>query len=546
MAADIHDNRGRRVKSIGIDFGTSTTLVATDQGGGLAEIVPVGRTGRWLPSVVGFDAHGDLIAGEDAEELPRSAIARSVKLALTRGESKVTTASGSVIAVEDAVRSLLRTAMERSLESGTDVATSRKVQLGCPAMWSADQRQLLVSLARECGINADISHVVDEPIAAGVAWIEEVLIASGKRVDTKVLVFDPGGGTLDVAVIRARISQGSEPEITVLGAGGIAESGDALDRAIAEDLRQNEGLSGLVASDPVAFDLLVDRSCEVKELLSTAGKARRPLGGGYSQVVDYQRSRLDQAFAPQLSRAKGLVMSVVRSAKLREELSLTTTDLRQLDWDLVADEIDAVVLVGGMSQVPRVKAWMTELFPKAHLNLVQNPQHAVVRGLALADRYERLNLHRPAFDFRLRFFDADNRAVGEPITLYRAFSPLYEWWHVFQKAKNLGFQPDAVPVPRGVSTAALQCVTVDDEVLPLALGDEELSGLPVVVYPDQKVKFKLYVDGRIAFGANTDYVVRVQSWPTLRGGDHDRRILLTSPPGATPPSIQLDEWRFIH
>jgi molecular chaperone DnaK (HSP70) len=532
-------------RTIGVDFGTSTTLVATGAGGGRTDVVPIGKATEWMPSVVGLDSSGVLATAEDAEALPRSSIIRSVKLAVTRREQVVETPDGRPVPVEDAVRAILTAAVTRSGIEGTDVDAAATIQLGCPAMWQAPERQLLVRIANDCGIAVDLGHVIDEPIAAGVVWIEDYLLSGGRLPDTKVLVFDPGGGTLDVALLHVRTGEVGDPEITVLSADGTDESGDALDDAIASDLAADGTLRSLIARDPVVSDLLGDRARELKELLTSENRSRRPLGGGYPDVIDYERQRLEAVFQPQLVRAERLVKSVVRAAKLREQQTLTHDKIRALSWAQVSDGIGIVVLVGGLSQIPLVHKWMSELFPDAEIRLVSNPQQAVVRGLALSERFERLNLHRPAFNFSLSFFGAHHELLAEPSVLYSAFSPLYKPWEVVIRTGHLGHSIAPIRAPAGASQALLQCTTVDGRPLQLQLDGERLHGIGVKVNPRDKVNFKLFVNGDIVFGPRAQVHLRVRSWPTLRGKHHEWRMEVEKLPGRNAPVV-IDEWRFIH
>ena len=533
-------------QAVGIDFGTSTTLLARRSATGQAETVPIGRARPWLPSVVGCGADGLLAVGEDAEALPRLDVVRSVKSAITRGDSFVTTSAGVEVDVEDAVKAILVEAVTRGQARGTDARLASTLQMGCPAMWRGPERQLLVRIANECGIPTELGHIVDEPVAAGVAWIEDRLREGGRYPDTKVLVFDPGGGTLDVALLHVRTGEGGTPEITVLSADGIDQSGDSLDAAIAADCARSPELHHLLARDLIARDLLADRARELKELLSIETSGRRPLGGTYEIVVDFDRERLERVFDRQWTAAASLVESVVRGAKLREQQTLSNAQIRALGWGALCDGIGFVVLVGGLSQLPVVAVRLEEMFPAAEVALVKSPQEAIVRGLALGERFERLNLHRPAFNFNLSFFDEHRKQLGGATALYPAFTPVYEPWHTVMMAGDLGYGSKPVTAPARSRQALLHCTTVDGEPLPLQLDGQDLKGIAVAVTPRDTVVFKLYVNGNIIFGPNANVHLRVRSWPTLRGKHHQWRMEVHRVPNRPSAPVIMDEWRFIH
>lgn len=508
--------------AVGVDFGTSTTLVGR-RDGGIGVPVPIGtEASSWIPSVVGLDGT-KLVVGEAALKLPRDKVARSPKRFLTSDQEVLTTPDGSEIKTVDAVRAILRETLSRASQQGVDFSGSARVQFGCPAMWRAPQRELLVEVANECGADIQLGDIIDEPIAAGVAWIQDRSRA-GAIPTTKVLVFDPGGGTLDIALLQVRERDGS-PEVTVLSADGIDESGDVLDESIAEDLgREYAAELRSVAPALVAESLLLDRSRELKEALSTVQNERLVLGGGHRLALSYSRARLEAAFAGQCVRAMRLVQSVVRAGKLREQQTLKTSEIRSLDWEALAQGIGDILLVGGLSQVPMIERELTKLFPSATIHRVARPQEAIVRGLVFAEEFERLNLHRPAFDFWITYLDRHGREMGQPTQIYPAFTPLYEPHDVRTKDSGLGFQADVPRAPGNAAQAMLHCRSVEGHDIKLDVEGQAQPGILVKVSGQDRVLFKLYANGDITFGPYASLQMRVKSWPTLRGSHHNWKL----------------------
>ena len=109
----------------------------------------------------------------------------------------------------------------------------------------ASRRKRLLDLARSAGLPVDDHTLIDEPIAAGVAWVNNRIARSGQGVRGQLLVFDMGGGTLDVAVLDVHADLGEDPEISVLSSWGIDEAGDALDEALADELERQLGRHGI-------------------------------------------------------------------------------------------------------------------------------------------------------------------------------------------------------------------------------------------------------------------------------------------------------------
>ena len=105
-------------------------------------------------------------------------------------------------------------------------------------MWTGRQRRRLLGIARSAGLRVDDHTLIDEPIAAGVAWVNNRIARSGQGVRGQLLAFDMGGGTLDVAVLDVHAELGHDPKISVLSSWGVDEAGDVLDERLAAELER--------------------------------------------------------------------------------------------------------------------------------------------------------------------------------------------------------------------------------------------------------------------------------------------------------------------
>jgi len=218
-----------RRPSVGVDFGTSTTLVASTRG-----VVPIGNDNTFMPSLVGYADDGTVVVGERALDLPDGRLIRSIKRSITDGREyvRVETPTGvRDVRVDDLIVELLREVGRRGARRGQDVGVGSLVRLGCPAMWDGHQRRRLLSAAQRADLPVVLSTMVDEPVAAGIAWLSQ---QSTLDRPLRIVVFDMGGGTLDIAVLAVR--GGHHKDVSVLAALGVPEAGDALDLAIAADL----------------------------------------------------------------------------------------------------------------------------------------------------------------------------------------------------------------------------------------------------------------------------------------------------------------------
>ncbi len=252
---------------IGVDFGTSTSLVAEKVGAGRTEVFPLGADTSWVPSVAAYD-EGRFIVGEDADGIDDAI--RSVKRAIT--ENRAVARAGSELAADDVVVAILTEVLRRA---GPRLSTSDRLRLGCPAMWDGSQRLRLLDLAGRAGLRLSLADLVDEPVAAGFAWLTARRAAGAPLTDGRVLVFDMGGGTLDVAALDVRDAH----QVSVMAALGVAEAGDRLDESIAWDLESQLSAHGVdvstLANPARARARLVYEARATKMALSTAESAQR-------------------------------------------------------------------------------------------------------------------------------------------------------------------------------------------------------------------------------------------------------------------------------
>lgn len=429
----------------GVDFGTTTSLVAEAKGLGSA-VVPLGTRDPWLPSIVGLD--GDKwYSCEDASMLNEDQILRSAKRAITRNKGSFLISNGQEVVevnADDAIRKILSALVEKSSADFVNLMDD-DVRLGCPAMWVGHQRQRLIRLANQAGLSVGEGTVIDEPIAAGVAWMSN-LLESKVELNGKVIVFDMGGGTLDVAILHVVTAQNSDFSISVESAVGIDQAGDLLDESIAELLIskfENQGLR--LRENP--------RFMQIRGWIQAAAKQAKVELSSVDQttvvvnteivdlpVLTVSREELEKVFKEQLDAAFDTVWWALRAAVMAEVVSpqvqagvKPSEAIRRTEAEL-AQGVDYILLAGGMAQVPAVRNKFESAFPgkpiwvgseKADSKVPGNSALMIAQGLAYQNVYERMNLHRPAFDFVLEWRDNKTGEWLEQL-IYPAFSPLYD------------------------------------------------------------------------------------------------------------------------
>jgi molecular chaperone DnaK (HSP70) len=544
-------------RAIGLDFGTSTTLIAERRKAGPATIVPIGKATADMPSVAAYD-RGQLVTGEDADVMPADHVIRSVKQHITEGrETLLVKIDGESheIKVADVVRGIISEAAARATTQGTKLARATDLRLGCPAMWTGTERRTLLQIAADAGLSVTAPQLIDEPIAAGISWVWNRFLRRKDHVDGPVLVFDYGGGTLDIAVLDVYFAN-TEPEITVLSALGVGQAGDLLDAAILADLEADWKERGARIDDldhpALARALALRAARTAKTALSTRRDVKITVGHPYSQLpsIGYSRERLESLFEPQLAGALDLTWAALRAARLRQEGGADPRKLVRLTGDALAGDIKYVLLAGGMSQIPVVQRRLQEMFPKAEVETdlsLDSPAESVAAGLAFTSAYERLNLHRPGFDFVLEW--SNRTGPKHQHTLYQAHTPLYTAYQVLSGHGHLGLPMDTRNLPcRGNAHGRIKVVALDGTQMPLLIDTKRADDIPVTFSDRVPLVVKLYVDGRLLIreGNGNERMLRVEQWPILQSGTAKPLVLShvrdTSHPD-DPIAVHAADWR---
>jgi len=357
----------QRKHAVGIDLGTTNSLVAVVRSGS-PETLADEQGRHLLPSVVHYYKDGVSCIGYEAAEHnvsdPLNTIT-SVKRLMGRGLDdvktfggqlpyefadddggmpKIITAAGLVSPIQISAEILRKLAgrAENALGGSLDGAV-----ITVPAYFDDAQRQATKDAATLAGIK--VLRLLNEPTAAAIAY------GLDQREDSTIAVYDLGGGTFDISILR--LSRGV---FEVLATGGdSALGGDDFDRVIAEWLRQEIGMDESL--DPIEQRILLETAKSAKEELTDQDSVQ-------IEVLDWQgsltREQLNSLIDP-------LIDKTLRAAK---------KSLR--DAGASSDQIDEVILVGGSTRTPRVHEKVEQLFGRQpHSDL--NPDQVVAMGAAL-------------------------------------------------------------------------------------------------------------------------------------------------------------------
>jgi molecular chaperone HscA len=361
----------QRKHAVGIDLGTTNSLVATVRSG-MAEVLSDEQGRELLPSVAHYTSEGVSCVGYEAAEHnvsdPLNTLA-SVKRLMGRGLAdvktfgdqlpyefaaddggmpKINTVAGLVSPIQVSAEILRKLAgrAEIAFDSMLDGAV-----ITVPAYFDDAQRQATKDAATLAGIK--VLRLLNEPTAAAIAYgLDQAEDEDQERI---IAIYDLGGGTFDISILRL-----SKGVFEVLATGGdSALGGDDFDHAIADWLRQQIGMGE---------DL---RPIEQRILLETAKSAKEELTGSEQvelEIHDWQGT-ITRALMHGL--IDGLIDKTLRACK---------RSLR--DAGIAADSISNVILVGGSTRTPRVGEKVAELFGREPLCSL-NPDQVVAMGAAL-------------------------------------------------------------------------------------------------------------------------------------------------------------------
>ena len=356
----------QRRLAVGIDLGTTNSLVATVRSG-LAASLPDAAGQVILPSAVRYHAVGTEVgasAKAAAAADPFNTVL-SVKRLMGRGLEDVKqlgeqlpyhfavgeshmpfieTVQGPKSPVEVSSE-ILKTLRQRAEEALGGELVGAVITV--PAYFDDAQRQATKDAARLAGLN--VLRLLNEPTAAAVAY------GLDQQAQGVVAIYDLGGGTFDVSILR--LSRGV---FEVMATGGdSALGGDDFDHTIAGWIIEQAGLSSNL--DPATQRSLLQKACAAKEQLSQVQETLLS-HGDWSGVLS--REAFDGLIEPMLLRSLKACRRAVRDAGI----------------ELV--DVEAVVMVGGSTRVPRVRAAVAELFGRLPLTDI-DPDQVVAIGAAI-------------------------------------------------------------------------------------------------------------------------------------------------------------------
>jgi molecular chaperone HscA len=361
----------QRKHAVGIDLGTTNSLVATVRSG-MAEVLSDEQGRELLPSVAHYTSEGVSCVGYEAAEHnvsdPLNTLA-SVKRLMGRGLTDVKTFGDQLpyeFAADDGGMPKIKTVaglvspiqvsaeILRKLAGRAEIAFDSMLDgavITVPAYFDDAQRQATKDAATLAGIK--VLRLLNEPTAAAIAYgLDQAEDEDQERI---IAIYDLGGGTFDISILRL-----SKGVFEVLATGGdSALGGDDFDHTIADWLRQQIGMGEDLS--PIEQRILLEAAKSAKEELTGSEQVEL-------EIHDWQGTITRPLMHGLID---GLIDKTLRACK---------RSLR--DAGIAKDSISNVILVGGSTRTPRVGEKVAELFGREPLCSL-NPDQVVAMGAAL-------------------------------------------------------------------------------------------------------------------------------------------------------------------
>ena len=372
-------------KVIGIDLGTTNSVVAVMEGGDPV-VIPNAEGGRTTPSVVGFTKDGERLVGQVAK---RQAVTNptntvfSIKRFMGRRMSevqdetkrvpyKVVAGPNDVAAVEvqgkrytpPEVSAMILQKMKQTAEDYLGHSVSKAV-VTVPAYFNDAQRQATKDAGKVAGL--EVLRIINEPTAAALAY------GLDKKKDEKIAVFDLGGGTYDISVLELYDVEGSRQFEVKSTNGDTHLGGDDFDQRVIDwivgEFKRDQAID--LSKDPMAL----------QRLKEAAEKAKMELSSTMSTDINLPFITADQSGPKHLN----YTLSRAKFEQLVDDLIQRTLEPMKKalkDAGLEPKDIDEVILVGGSTRIPKIQEVVKGYFGKDP-NRSVNPDEVVAIGAAI-------------------------------------------------------------------------------------------------------------------------------------------------------------------
>ncbi len=372
-------------KIIGIDLGTTNSVVAVMEGGE-PTVIASAEGGRTVPSVVAFTKTGERLVGQLAKRQSVTNPANTVysikrfmgrrwddpevkhsKGLVPYAIQKDSKTDGVMVKVGDAktysppeISAMILQKLKADAEAYLNEKVTEAV-ITVPAYFDDTQRQATKDAGRIAGL--DVKRIINEPTASALAY------GLDKKHDEKIAVYDLGGGTFDISILEL-----GDGVFEVKATNGDTHlGGDDFDQRVIDwllaEFKKDQGID--LSKDPQALQRLKEAAEKAKIELSSTMSTEINLpyvtadaSGPKHLVMNLSRAKLEDLVADLVEKTKGPVQAALKDAGLKPA------------------DIDEVILVGGMTRMPAVQELVKSLFGKDPHRGV-NPDEVVAVGAAI-------------------------------------------------------------------------------------------------------------------------------------------------------------------
>ena len=346
-------------KIIGIDLGTTNSVVAVMEGGE-PTVITTQEGGRLTPSVVGFTKNGERLVGQLAKRQAVSNPERTISSIKRHMGTKYTVTIDGKDYTPEQISAMILEKMKGDAERYLGEKVTEAV-ITVPAYFNDSQRQATKDAGRIAGL--DVKRIINEPTAAALAY------GIDKSDDKTVLVYDPGGGTFDVSILELGDGVFEVKSTT----GDTHLGGDDFDHRImdwmTDEFKKQNGID--LTGDKMAMQRIREAAEKAKIELSSMMTTNINLpfitagaNGPQHLDMDLTRAKFDSMTSDLVDRTIQCVHTALSDAKM------------------TVNDIDKILLVGGSSRIPAVQEAIKRVLGKEPAHGV-NPDECVAVGAAI-------------------------------------------------------------------------------------------------------------------------------------------------------------------
>lgn len=353
------------MKALGIDLGTTYSCMAYMNDVGEAEVIPNLEGSNVTPSVVYFESADNVVVGETAKEnsvLEPKATISLVKRLMGNSDFAIEYEGTSYSPAQISALILKKMVGDASRHLNEEITD---VVITCPAYFGTPEKVATQAAGELAGLN--VLSIINEPTAAAISYG----LDKGE-VNKTIIVYDLGGGTFDVTMIRIEEEDGKKVIRAIATGGDHQLGGQNWDRELMNYLEdqfreQNSFDDELDEDEALQFEqdlrLLSEKH---KKQLTTMKKVKIPIvAAGMKARVELEREKFDELTMPLLERTIDEMNHVMDAARAKG-----------------VDTVDEIIMVGGSSRMPQVEEILNRTYPDIPKRMY-DPDEAVAKGAAI-------------------------------------------------------------------------------------------------------------------------------------------------------------------